>query len=164
MKLNLDVIERINSIDFSSVIYSIVEKDDGPRWAVAKALRAEKQYRQFLYIHATNPEICVVPSKLVDEFWHQHMLDSFKYAEDCNSALGHFLHHFPYLGTGGATDRELLRQSYLATTDLTAKVFGCDDSVGDESTCGGNCSHSIETTQSKLIRPTPTFEYVAQVA
>jgi hypothetical protein len=38
------------------------------------------------------------PSKLVDQLWHRHMLDTKKYAAFCQRVAGYHLHHTPYYG------------------------------------------------------------------
>jgi hypothetical protein len=38
------------------------------------------------------------PSKLVDELWHRHMLDSVAYCEFCERVSGGYLHHTPHYG------------------------------------------------------------------
>lgn len=35
------------------------------------------------------------PTKLVDEIWHRHILDTRSYAEDCDLWFGAFIHHRP---------------------------------------------------------------------
>ena len=36
-----------------------------------------------------------MPSRVVDEAWHELILDSFAYMEFCDAAFGQFLHHTP---------------------------------------------------------------------
>ena len=51
----------------------------------------EKEYKQFLYLIATNPGEVVVPwSEDLDDLWHEHILDTQKYAEDCQAIFGRF--------------------------------------------------------------------------
>ncbi|WP_165246754.1 hypothetical protein [Paludisphaera soli] len=55
---------------------------------------AVREYRRFLtlLIDGAGP---VAPCKLVDEFWHQHILDSRTYARFCDRVAGRPLHHAP---------------------------------------------------------------------
>lgn len=56
------------------------------------AERAEKAYRVFLgSINAGQ----VVPINDADLFWHMHLMDTKKYAQDCHTLFGRFLHHVP---------------------------------------------------------------------
>ncbi len=50
----------------------------------------EAQYRGFFFSGGTwtvSPEI--------DLFWHEHILDTKKYKQDCEMVFGRFLHHVP---------------------------------------------------------------------
>jgi hypothetical protein len=58
----------------------------------------EKEYKQFLYLIATNPNRTIVPwSQTLDDFWHEHILDTQKYETDCKKIFGKFVHHDPHI-------------------------------------------------------------------
>jgi len=100
------------------------------------ALRVEHEYRQYLYLIVTNPDRTVVPwSRDVDNFWHQHILDTRKYAEDCTAILGRFIHHNPHLPEGSMPHLKAsqdTRKMYIAAFGEAVKRrdasmnFGCD--------------------------------------
>jgi hypothetical protein len=48
-------------------------------------------------------------AKIVDEIWHQHILDTHAYHRDCDAIFGSYLHHFPYFGMRGDADAQALR-------------------------------------------------------
>lgn len=59
----------------------------------------EREYRRFLCLafmslQSEQPFMCR-PPPLIDEVWHQHILFTRKYAEDCHMIGGTFLHHYP---------------------------------------------------------------------
>ena len=85
---------------------------------------AEREYRRFLTLKAAFPGVNLVPSKLADEFWHAHILDTAAYARDCESVFGGFLHHFPYFGIYGQDDKRNLDDAFAETTALYERVFG----------------------------------------
>jgi hypothetical protein len=60
----------------------------------------------------------------VDKFWHGHILDTLKYAEDCDVIFGRFLHHFPYFGMRGAEDAANLARAGEVTQRLYLQEFG----------------------------------------
>jgi hypothetical protein len=61
----------------------------------------EKAYRRFLFLVAENPYKTVVPwSQDLDDFWHEHILDTPKYRADCLSVFGRFIDHNPNLPKG----------------------------------------------------------------
>jgi hypothetical protein len=66
--------------------------------------KIEQEYRQFLYLIATNPGEMVVPwTQDMDDFWHEHILDTSKYQADCNTIHGSFIHHNPHVPKGSET-------------------------------------------------------------
>src|SRR3954449_882025 len=64
-------------------------------WTGETALEAEREYRRFLTLAKFQPELRAVPSRLVDELWHRHILNTEQYARDCHEYFGFFLHHNP---------------------------------------------------------------------
>jgi hypothetical protein len=80
-------------------------------WTQERVDAVEREYRRFLYLMKKYPDELTAPSMEVDRFWHQHILDTMKYARDCESAFGYFLHHYPYLGLGLAGDDAAAHQS-----------------------------------------------------
>lgn len=132
----------VNSINLEPIVYALVEKADGPKWDLSRALSAEVRYRKFLYAVAVADGNTLVPSIDVDEFWHAHMLDSYKYFEDCELIFGHYLHHFPYLGSRGEADKELLNNLYRASVDLQEELFSESPDNEGSSVCGGSACGS----------------------
>ncbi|HSW20197.1 MAG TPA: hypothetical protein VLJ86_23450, partial [Ramlibacter sp.] len=60
----------------------------------------------------------------IDRFWHMHILDTRKYAADCEASFGHFVHHFPYLGLRGEEDAQALQAAFLQMQALYVQEFG----------------------------------------
>jgi hypothetical protein len=73
-------------------------------WRVRRDAGAvEREYRQFLYLIVCNPGQTVVPwSRDLDDFWHEHILHTAKYAADCQTIIGGMIHHNPHLPEGSA--------------------------------------------------------------
>lgn len=85
----------------------------------ATAARAELLYRQFLQLHKKHPDAKLIPSRLVDAVWHEHLLDSQKYIADCEALFGSYLHHNPgIIGEGSPY--------WVQTRALYAQEFGID--------------------------------------
>jgi hypothetical protein len=70
--------------------------EDPQAWTAATTQQAESLYRRFLMLHMMFPSEEFVPTKVIDAYWHQHILDTRKYAADCDAVFGTFLHHDPY--------------------------------------------------------------------
>eukprot|EP01043_Picozoa_sp_COSAG02_P029112 COSAG02_NODE_1797_length_10902_cov_25.030177_8_plen_678_part_00 len=56
------------------------------------------EYKKFLRLMIDQNNEWFTPSKLVDELWHRHILDSERYMEFCQQVAGEYLHHVPHYG------------------------------------------------------------------
>ncbi len=102
-----------------------------------------------------------MPDKELDSFWHAHILDTMKYADDCEQIFGHFLHHFPYFGLRGEEDAQHLQDAFAETKRLYQAEFGeayrveivagCSVSSCDAAQCDPSECHNISTD---VTRPT----------
>jgi hypothetical protein len=54
----------------------------------------------------------IMLSRDVDEFWHTHILQTMKYADDCETMFGTFVHHAPHVGE--LTDADHRKRAALA--------------------------------------------------
>ena len=67
-----------------------------PRLTTSETDQAFEGLRQFLLIaHAAQGEV-VMPSRAVDDAWHQFILFTDEYSRFCESAFGKFFRHKPY--------------------------------------------------------------------
>ena len=100
-----------NELDLEPIKFQLVVKEN---WSLERADRVAGEYVSNLQsIKAGGSEI--IPTQEVDEFWHTHILDTKKYAEDCEKFLGQFLHHFPYLGLRGVEDHKIWEKKVSQT-------------------------------------------------
>ncbi|WP_343304643.1 glycine-rich domain-containing protein-like [Chitinophaga niabensis] len=119
--------DDINRIDFTMVKLKLQEPPyEGHGWSVSQAEVAEIEYKRFLGLKRKYPDKDIVPNRDVDIFWHQHILDTEKYAKDCEVIFGFFLHHFPYFGMNGPQDEQNLMDAFEETRQLYADNFGSD--------------------------------------
>lgn len=116
--------ERIAALDLSMIRLKLEDPEEGAGWSSGYALRVEREYRRYLELTGTYPDLPIVPSKIVDTFWHGHILDTQAYAPDCERLLGYFLHHYPYFGMRGPEDAATLGDAYDSTLDLYEQHFG----------------------------------------
>lgn len=56
------------------------------------------EYRRMLTLVQKYPTNPIVPSKLVDLVWHEHILDTKQYKADCLRLFGYYLDHSPSFG------------------------------------------------------------------
>lgn len=66
-----------------------------PRWQPELAATCEKLYKRFLWLIAKYPDERLVPTRDIDEFWHNHILYTSEYMHDCQAIVGKYIHHFP---------------------------------------------------------------------
>lgn len=134
-KTSEQMVEAIFALDFSPIKFKLMDRKEGHGWTAAEADACELEYKRFLTLLAKFPEEVIVPNTDVDKFWHGHILDTIKYAEDCDKVFGYFLHHFPYFGMRGEQDAANLANAALNTYRLYEQEFG-DAKAMDVSYCG----------------------------
>ena len=81
---------------------------------------AEERYRQFLALKLMYPGDTLVPPKLVDHFWHYHLVDTQKYNEDCQKLFGKPLPHTPDVSDA------IQHTGWSRTKALYEEIFGID--------------------------------------
>lgn len=118
--------DDINAIDFTMVKMKIQDKEDGLGWTEQQADDAIIEYKRFLALKRTYPHKDIVPHKAIDDFWHQHILDTQKYADDCEIIFGYFLHHYPYFGIKDEQDKQDLVDAFEETKVLFSQHFGIE--------------------------------------
>jgi hypothetical protein len=89
---------------------------------------AVREYKRFLQMMIDDSGVWLTPSKLVDELWHRHMLDSVNYSSFCERVAGCFLHHTPHYGEPRASQRRMHahhRRSHVWASDSNTIVRVC---------------------------------------
>ena len=142
------VFGEIQGLDLEPIMVKLMDSVEGEGWTLERARATEVWYKRFLYLNAVYPERSIVPTQDIDTFWHYHILDTQKYAEDCERVFGYFLHHFPYFGMRGDEDRQNLLDASKHTWDLfrthfneDPKILGGETSKCSKSCTGKSCSH-----------------------
>ena len=129
---------RIEALDLEPIKFKLV-KEHG--FSNEKVNAIEKWYRRFLYISFKHRDQSIVVSEAIDDFWHQHILDTRKYADDCQNIFGALLHHFPYFGLRGEADQQALRAAYKNTLELMRAEYG-ETPEDDLQASGDGLDHS----------------------
>jgi len=118
----------IRDIDFSMLIYKICTPSPGQAiiWEPDVAKEATEIYKNWLWLIRKHSKSYPVlpPSVEIDEIWHHHVLDTLKYASDCQAIFGQFLHHYPYFGMRGERDLSDLHTSFEITQRLYQEEYG----------------------------------------
>ena len=87
---------------------------------------AIEEYKRFLILKIENPDVRMSPTKPMDEVWHFHILDTKKYAADCDRMFGAFLNHTPGYGPHDSPGRvdgtsesfEAMKEHYRTQMEL----------------------------------------------
>ncbi|MBL8777066.1 MAG: hypothetical protein JNK12_14075 [Acidimicrobiales bacterium] len=111
-------------LDLSMVRMKLATPEEGEPWEQAKLDVAEAEYRKFLALNLAYPDEAIVPCRLVDQLWHQHILDTAAYRDDCERLFGFFFDHYPYFGLNGPEDAANLQRAYNVTVELYELNFG----------------------------------------
>lgn len=107
----------------------------------------EKEYRRFLLLVGTSTHSVVPWNEELDNFWHEHILDTKKYETDCMELFGKMIHHNPHLTSGTEEHKSAVkstRNSYKENFNS-----GCASDYNDysppmifDASCGSTHHHS----------------------
>jgi hypothetical protein len=111
-------------LDLGNLRMKLADPEEGKGLAPEQIALMEAEYRKFLALHLLDPDADTVPCELVDEMWHQHILDTAAYREDCATVFGSFLDHYPYFGMRGPDDAQALTDAYADTLERYRVAFG----------------------------------------
>src|SRR3989339_1716291 len=64
-----------------------------PRWSPDLIQICEKLYKRYLWLLVKYPNEGLVPTREIDEFWHNHILYTKNYTRDCQALACRYLHH-----------------------------------------------------------------------
>jgi hypothetical protein len=102
---------------FDPLIHRMVDKYG---WEESVAREAFEDLKRYMWLCVTSGKP-LVPSKVIDEIWHNFILFTMDYAEFCETILGRFLHHRPRR----RDDSEAGQGSPVGMTlELAHKAFG----------------------------------------
>ena len=118
--------DAIAALDLTSIRTRLMHPQAGLGWSETRTLAVESDYREFLLFAKLYPAATPSPGLDVDHFWHFHILDTIKYARDCDDAFGYFLHHQP--------DTEFEEEGDGAKD--TASAAYCALAIGNEAISG----------------------------
>src|SRR3990167_7005483 len=89
-----------------------------PQWQPNLVAICETLYKRFLWLMIKYPDQHLVPTRDIDEFWHNHILYTKQYTADCQALAGHYIHHKP-----SNSDNNLEVAKVSAQFALTKKLY-----------------------------------------
>lgn len=111
----------VKSIDFTIMNDKLVNHY---KWSKNDVSLMDDYYKKWLSLQICYPELEIAPSEKLDDYWHNHILDTKKYMNDCQIIFGEYLHHYPYFGLEG--DKSNLDSAFAVTKTLFKTHFGHD--------------------------------------
>jgi hypothetical protein len=114
--------DYLNALDLSYIIEAMCATHYPlPRWTEVDAIHCCQLYKNFLFLLKKHHPVALVPTREIDEFWHNHILYTKQYFQDCEQVFGHYLHHEP--ASPGDNSQQLIDQFKL-TKALYLEEFG----------------------------------------
>jgi len=114
-------IQYLDQLDLSYIVDVMCSPDYPlPRWTLSEARRASQLYKNFLLLQKKHSKTPLVPTRQIDEFWHNHILYTKNYSRDCMKIFGYYLHHEPASKT---EDTDQLVNNFLKTKQLYLETF-----------------------------------------
>jgi hypothetical protein len=114
---------KLNAWDFSLTVQKLQEPAYAG-WTENRALIAERDYKRYLAVTKVFDGYQPVPNGDIDRFWHEHILDTRRYAADMEDLLGYFLHHYPFFGMRGEDDNRNWVAAVGKSNDIWQASFG----------------------------------------
>jgi len=119
--------------DLSFVTEQLSSYPEYADWDESRFAEAEMEYRRFLALCRSYPDRLIGLSIDADHIWHQHVLNTRRYVDDCNNYFGAYFHHSPVV------DEVDHLESQRQTEALYLEVFGEPRVLHVTATCTGGC-------------------------
>jgi hypothetical protein len=111
----------LDSLDLNYIVDAMCADSYAlPRWLKADAQHCCQLYKNFLWLQKKYAPQAMVPTREIDEFWHNHILFTKNYFDDCLQLFGYYLHHEP---STPSDDPNVLIEQFLITKELYLSEF-----------------------------------------
>jgi hypothetical protein len=138
---------KIKALDLEPIATRLMHHEHGLGWSSEHVMQAIARYKMFLHLMYLYPNRVILPTREIDLVWHFHILDTRKYAVDCEYLFGYFLHHYPSSGSLAEADKAILERYFTETFTLFLKHFGVSLEIHNP-----RCAFVIKT-KDKLQHP-----------
>lgn len=166
-------INKLRTVDLGPIAYKLMHPEKGRGWTKAKTVRAIARYMAFLGLIYLYPDRPFVPTQEIDAVWHNHILDTTKYHQDCELLFGRYVHHFPYFSLRGEADEQTWERAFAETQTIFKQHFGIAPSdkldrskiwlkAEEKKNKGARCSN-LKDSDSKKAGNRPTVDIKAEV-
>lgn len=118
--------EQVATLDLSFINKRLERAGRTPE----EAERSVEEYRRFIAVLAAEPNKILVPTKVADPAWHEHILFMERYEKDMLRVVGGKVYHYPEV-----YDCEDWHQGIRNTQDEFRKKFYGELSISDFAMC-----------------------------
>lgn len=113
--------QYLDQLDLSYIVDSMCATSYAlPRWLPSEAQQCAQLYKNFLWLCKKHGAEALVPTREIDEFWHNHILFTRRYQRDCQHIFGAYLHHEP---SSPDEDPQALIRAFTHTKALYLSEF-----------------------------------------
>ncbi|MEG5052764.1 MULTISPECIES: glycine-rich domain-containing protein-like [unclassified Microcoleus] len=167
-------LNKLRTLDLGPIAYKLMHPEKGRGWTKAKTVRAIARYMAFLGLIYLYPNQQFVPTQEIDAVWHNHILDTTKYHQDCELLFGRYVHHFPYFSLRGEADEQNWQAAFADTQTIFKQHFGIAPSdkldrskiwlkAEEKKNKGSRCENLKTSDSKKKGRNRPTVDIKAEV-
>ena len=130
------VLAAIQALDLEPVKTRMMDSVRGEGWTREYADGIEMTYKNYLTMLVKHPEDAeeIALSEDTDEFWHTHILQTIKYADDCQEMFGNFLHHSPHL----EDITPAYNEKKIASAEKTRRLYEQEFGAGTDAAWSGS--------------------------
>jgi hypothetical protein len=121
---NPTFLEKLDSLNLETIAQKLMHPKSGQGWTSSQVNQAITHYKLFLYLIYLYPNRAIAPTPEIDTIWHQHILDTRKYAQDCQWLFGYFVHHAPDCSLEHNANNPDLSAAFYDTLSLWVEQFG----------------------------------------
>ena len=130
---------RLMGFQFAPLIHRMVDKHG---WREKDAKACFEDLKRFFYLSSVS-ERSIIPSKKIDEMWHNWILFTKDYAMFCQSYFGRFIHHKPRLRSdppvgSGCSIKETLQLARQTFGQLSENWSFPNKAINEAASC--SCS------------------------
>jgi hypothetical protein len=83
----------------------------------------ELHYKRWLFLRRKHEGKVLPPTSDIDVLWHAHILDTYRYHEDCELIFGYYLHHHPSFGECGDEEAANFNRAFNQLAGLYKEEF-----------------------------------------
>jgi len=142
-------INLVSKWDFTLTKKKLLEPEYAG-WSKSRVEKAEQDYKKYLAVTQALGGYQLVPNGDIDRFWHEHILDTRRYAQDCTELFSGFLHHYPFFGMQGESDNENWVNTANESTGFWEFLFSeklYEVGATDAQKCPQACPNGINSIQ-----------------